>query len=86
LYHYGTKTLLAIWQADSEGANGIIRSAWSGRYPFQVRVKLLSTEIIEIPATIANEFMDAAQNKFEGIIELGNTANFDDFCSSFMKP
>ena len=49
-------------------------------------MKLLSTEIIEIPATIANEFMDAAQNKFEGIIELGNTANFDDFCSSFMKP
>jgi Development and cell death domain len=85
LYHYGTKTLLALWQAESEGANGIIRSAWSGRYPFQVRVKLLTTEIVSVPPTITNEFTDASDGNFKGIIVLNNTDNFDQFISGFMN-
>jgi len=85
LYHYGVKKLFALWQAESDGAHGIVRSAWGGKFLFQVRVKLISTEIFEIPPMIANEFMDAEHNDFEGIIELGNTKNLDQLFSSFIK-
>lgn len=85
LYHNGVKKLFALWQAESDGAFGIVRSAWGGRFLFQVRVKLISTEIFEVSPTIANEFMDTEHNEFEGIIELSNTKNIDQLFSSFIK-
>jgi hypothetical protein len=49
LHHYEYDTLLGIWQAESEGGKRIVAKAWRGKFPFQVRVALLTPTIVELP-------------------------------------
>ena len=49
LHHYEYDTLLALWQADSDGGKKLVAKAWGGKFPFQVRVALLTPTIIELP-------------------------------------
>jgi hypothetical protein len=52
LYHYEVATLFGVWRADGGGARNIVPKAWSGRFPFQVRVKPVSPDIVEVPKDI----------------------------------
>ena len=49
LHHYEFDTLLALWIADSDGGKRLIPKAWGGKFPFQVRVALLTPSIVELP-------------------------------------
>lgn len=49
LHHYEFDTLLALWMADGDGGNRLVPRAWGGKFPFQVRVALLTPSIVELP-------------------------------------
>jgi len=48
LVNMDTDTLYGVFKAVSDGGFKIVPEAWKGRYPYQVRVKILG-EIIKIP-------------------------------------
>ena len=48
LVNIDTDTLYGVFKAVSDGGFKIVPEAWKGRYPYQVRVKILG-EIIKIP-------------------------------------
>jgi hypothetical protein len=49
LHHYEFDSLLALWIADSDGGKRLVPKAWGGKFPFQVRVALLTSNIVEVP-------------------------------------
>ena len=49
LHHYEYDTLLALWTATTNGGRKLEPRAWGGKFPFQVRVALLTPSIVEIP-------------------------------------
>lgn len=61
LYDYSSKKLLGIFEATSRGDLNIEPNAWNGKFPAQVKVKLKSIKIIEIP-----------KKKFEKIVEFSD--------------
>ncbi len=66
LYHYEVGTLFALWNAIANGGKNLSPRAWGGRFPFQVKVALLTPDIIEIPkARVAEQFMNYATGKFD---------------------
>lgn len=70
LYHYEVGTLFGLWQAVSDGGKNLAPKAWGGRFAFQVKVALVTPEIISIPkAEIGEAFLDPASGKFQNIIE-----------------
>jgi hypothetical protein len=66
LHHYEVGTVFGLWEADDAGAMKIVPKAWGGRFPFQVRVKLLTPEAIEIPRDFVTENLS---NSVTGRIE-----------------
>jgi len=57
LHHYEVGTLLALWKADINGGLKIVPKAWGGRFPFQARVTLVSSGIIEVPRKAIDDFV-----------------------------
>lgn len=49
LHHYEYDTLLALWRAEGDGGKRLVAKAWGGKFPFQVRVALLTSSIVELP-------------------------------------
>jgi len=64
--------MFGIWLADCEGARNLIPKAWGGKFPFQVRVKLISHEIEEVPEAIV---MSLSTNNSNG--RLNNLLNME---------
>jgi hypothetical protein len=74
LYHYEVGTLFALWQAESDGGKNLIARAWGGRFPYQVRVTLLTPDIISLPkANVGEAFLNPETGKFHNRFE-GDTA------------
>jgi len=70
LYHYEVGTMFGLWQATTDGGKNLVPKAWGGRFPFQVKVALVTPEIISIPkAEIGEAFLNPASGKFQNIIE-----------------
>lgn len=77
LYHYEVSTLFALWQATTGGGRNLVPKAWGGRFPFQVRVSLITPEIIEIPkAKLPVSFLDRETAKFHNVIESERAETF----------
>jgi Development and cell death domain len=70
LYHYEVGTMFGLWQGITDGGKNLVPKAWGGRFPFQVKVSLVTPEIIAISkAEIGEAFLNPASGKFENIIE-----------------
>ena len=70
LYHYEVETMFGLWQATTDGGKNLVPKAWGGRFPFQVKVALVTPEIISMPkAEIGEAFLNPASGKFQNIIE-----------------
>ena len=70
LYHYEVGTLFALWHATTDGARNLVPKVWGGRFPFQVKVALVSPEIVEFPkATFGDAFLNRATGKFDNIYD-----------------
>jgi hypothetical protein len=66
LHHYDAGTILGLWQADGDGARNVVKQSWNGRFPYQVKVKLVSGKAIEVPKTLLGELgADPATGKFD---------------------
>ena len=70
LHHYDAGTLLGLWRAESNGGRNLVKRAWNGRFPFQVKVTLASSKPIEVPGTLLAEFqVDPAGGKFDPAVK-----------------
>jgi hypothetical protein len=70
LYHYEVGTLFALWQAEFDGGKNLVPKAWGGRFPFQVKVALVTPEIISIPkASVGEAFLNPDTGKFHNRFE-----------------
>jgi Development and cell death domain len=49
LHHYEYDSLFALWRAESDGGKKLVAKAWGGKFPFQVRVGLVTPRIVELP-------------------------------------
>lgn len=70
LHHYEVGTLFGLWQATCNGGKSLVPRAWGGRFPFQVRVKLCTADIIEIPKTVLDgALINPATGKLDEVLE-----------------
>jgi hypothetical protein len=70
LHHYDAGTLLGLWQAETDGGRNLARKAWNGKFPYQVKVTLVSPKVIEVPKALVAEFgCDPAIGKFDSVVE-----------------
>ena len=75
LYHYEVGTLFALWRAESDGGKNLVPKAWGGRFPFQVRVALITPDIISLPkAAVGEAFLNPETGKFHNRFE-GDTGD-----------
>jgi hypothetical protein len=62
LYHYEVSGLFGVWRAECDGARNIVPKVWGGRFPFQVKVRLISPDIVEIPKNIVTTIAATSTN------------------------
>ena len=55
LHHYEIGGLLGLWQATSDGGKNLVPKMWSGKFPYQVKVKLVLPTVTEVPKKILAE-------------------------------
>jgi hypothetical protein len=79
LHHYEIGGLLALWQATSHGGRGLESKMWGGKFPFQVRVKLVLPKITEVPQEFLAELgVNPAVGRFENCVD-------EDFADELVK-
>ena len=70
LYHLGSHTLLALWEAASYGALSLVPTAFQGHYRYQARVILVSLEMIEVPRAVLNDIIrNSATGRADNVLE-----------------
>ena len=55
LHHYEIGGLLGLWQATCDGGKNLVPKMWGGKFPYQVRVKLVLPKVTEVPKKILAE-------------------------------
>jgi len=66
LHHYEIGGLLGLWQATSNGGRNLVPKIWSGKFPFQVRVKLLLPSVTEVSRKVlSGAGIDPAVGRFD---------------------
>jgi hypothetical protein len=69
LYHYELSTLFGLWQATAKGGRNLVPRVWGGRFPFQVRVRLVVPSILEFPkAAVPEAALNPETGKFGNIL------------------
>ena len=69
LYHYELSALFGLWQATANGGRNLVPRAWGGRFPFQVRVRLITPSIPEFPkSTVPETLLNPETGKFNNIL------------------
>lgn len=87
LYHYEVQTLFGVWRADGDGARNIIPKAWGGRFPFQVKVSLMSPEITEAPKEIVAALIAGSSNgRIDNLLNPNNAADLTKWAASISRP
>ena len=70
LNHYEVGKVFALWMAQSDGGRKLVPRAWGGRFPFQVRVTMVSTGVIEVPVTTIEDcILSPTTGRFENVLE-----------------
>jgi hypothetical protein len=52
LHRYDVVALFVLWCAQTNGGRNLAPKAWGGKFPFQVKVALVSQKIIGVPKSI----------------------------------
>ena len=72
LYLFTAGTLFGVWRAERDGALNIIPRIWGGRFPFQIKVRLVSSEIVEVPAPIVAAIAaDSSNGRLDNRLDVG---------------
>ena len=86
LHHYEIGGLLGLWQATCDGGKNLVPKMWSGKFPYQVKVKLVLPTVTEVPKKILAELgvnpavgrcdncvdEDLAEDLIRGMLSLGS--------------
>jgi len=49
LHHYEIGGLLGLWQATCDGGKNLVPKVWGGKFPYQVKVKLVIPKVTDVP-------------------------------------
>src|SRR5437899_2869718 len=71
LFNYkGARRLIyGVYAATCNGKHGIVAEAWSGDYPWQVRVKLCSRERIAVPRANIDRFVTNSEGYVSNVLD-----------------
>jgi hypothetical protein len=70
LHHFEFGLLFGLWQATTSGGRGLVPKAWGGRFPYQVRIALVTPKAIEVPKPLIALFnVDPAKGRFDPVVE-----------------
>jgi len=61
LHHYELRVVFALWKAETDGGLKLVPRAWGGRFPYQAKVTMVSSEIIEVPPATIEECISSAK-------------------------
>ena len=70
LHHYEIGGLLGLWQATSNGGKNLVPKIWGGKFPYQVKVKLVIPKVTEVPKKVLTKLgIDPAIGRFDNCID-----------------
>lgn len=70
LHHYEIGGLLGLWQATSNGGRNLVPKIWGGKFPYQVKVKLVIPKVTEVPKAVLKKLgVDAAIGRFDNCVD-----------------
>lgn len=70
LHHYEIGGLLGLWKATSNGGRNLMPKIWGGKFPFQVRVKLVIPKVNEVPRSLLIELgADPSIGRFDNCLD-----------------
>jgi hypothetical protein len=68
LHHYEIGGLLGLWQATGNGGRNLVPKIWSGKFPWQVKVKLVIPKVTEVPKAAPNFMIGCGRCSFEATV------------------
>ncbi len=70
LHHYEIGGLLGLWKATTNGGRNMVPKIWGGKFPFQVKVKLLLPSVTEVSRKVLSDAgLNPAIGRFDNCIE-----------------
>jgi hypothetical protein len=70
LHHYEIGGLLGLWQATSNGGKNLAPKIWGGKFPYQVKVKLVIPKVTDVPKSVLQKLgVDAAVGRFDNCLD-----------------
>ncbi len=70
LHHYEIGGLLGLWQATSNGGKNVVTKIWGGKFPYQVKVKLVIPKVTDVPKSVLQKLgVDAAVGRFDNCLD-----------------
>ena len=70
LHHYEIGGLLGLWQATTNGAKNIFPKIWGGKFPYQVRVRLVIPKVTDVPRSLLIELgADPSIGRFDNCLD-----------------
>lgn len=70
LHHYEIGGLLGLWQAMSNGGKNLVPKIWGGKFPYQVKVKLVIPKVTDVPKSVLKTLgIDAAIGRFDNCVD-----------------
>ena len=65
-----TARLLGLWQATSNGGKNLVPKIWGGKFPYQVKVKLVIPKVTDVPKSVLKKLgIDAAIGRFDNCVD-----------------
>jgi hypothetical protein len=70
LHHFEAGTLLGLWQAVGDGGKKLDSRAWNGKFPYQVKIRLVGAKVTEVtgPALAALQ-VDPRMGRFDPVVD-----------------
>jgi len=70
LHHYEIGGLLGLWQATCNGGKNLVPKVWGGKFPYQVKVKLVIPKVTDVPKKVLTKLgVDAAVGRFDNCVD-----------------
>lgn len=70
LHHYEVGGLFGLWEATSNGGRNLVPGLWKGKFPYQVKVRLVLPSVATVPAEVLDELgADPAACSFDSRLD-----------------
>ena len=70
LHHYEIGGLLGLWQSTCDGGKNLVPKVWGGKFPYQVKVKLVIPKVTDVQKSVLKKLgVDAAVGRFDNCVD-----------------